>query len=63
MDGLIGYPLKEALNILENKNKIINIIKVTGSNKKFNNLNRPYVIREIYSDNTITLYISYYHPS
>ncbi len=60
MDGLIGYPLKEALNILENKNKIINIIKVTGSNKKFNNLNRPYVIRENYCDNTITLYISYY---
>jgi hypothetical protein len=61
MDSLIGYPLKEALNILENKNKIINIIKITGSNKKFNNnLNRPYVIREIYSDNTITLYISYY---
>jgi hypothetical protein len=60
VDGLIGYPLKEALNILENKNKIINIIKVTGSNKKFNNLNRPYVIRENYCDNTITLYISYY---
>ena len=54
VDGLIGYPLKEALN------KIINIIKVTGSNKKFNNLNRPYVIRENYCDNTITLYISYY---
>jgi len=51
VDGLIGYPLKEALNILENKNKIINIIKVTGSNKKFNNLNRPYVIRENYCDN------------
>ena len=60
MDSLIGYPLKEALNILENKNKIINIIKITGSNKKFNDLDRPYVIREDYSDNAITLYISYY---
>jgi len=60
MDGLIGYPLKDALNILENKNKIINIIKITGSNKKFNDLDRPYVIREDYSDNAITLYISYY---
>jgi len=29
VDGLIGYPLKEALNILENKNKIINIAEPT----------------------------------
>lgn len=60
MDSLIGYPLIEALNALKNKNKIINIIKITGSNKKFNDLNRPYVIREDYTDNAITLYVSYY---
>lgn len=60
MDSLIGYPLIEALNSLKNKNKIINIIKITGSNKKFNDLNRPYVIREDYTENAITLYVSYY---
>lgn len=60
MDSLIGYPLKEALNQLENKNKIINIVKVTGTNKKFNYLDRPFVVRENYCDNVVTLYISYF---
>lgn len=60
MDSLIGYPLKEALSILENKNRIINIIKVIGSNKKFNNLDKPYVIRENYCDSVVTLYVSYF---
>ncbi len=60
MDSLIGYPLKEALNQLKNENKIINIVKITGSNKKFNNLDRPYVIRDNYYDNTVVLYISYF---
>lgn len=60
MGSLIGYPLREALSILEAKNNIINIKKIIGSNKKFNNLDRPYVIRECHHDSTITLYISYY---
>lgn len=60
MDSIIGYPLQEALNQLENENKIINIVKVTGTNKKFNDLFKPYVIRENNSGNVITLYISYY---
>jgi len=60
LDSLIGYPLKEALNSLECSNLIINIVKVRGSNKRFNNLERPYVIRENYSNDTVTLYVSYY---
>ncbi|NLJ57373.1 MAG: hypothetical protein GX339_00835 [Tissierellia bacterium] len=60
MDSLIGYPLKEALKQLESKNKIINIKKVVGSNRRFNNLIKPYVIRECYGNDSITLYISYY---
>lgn len=61
MDSLIGYPLKDALRIIEeNNNKIINIIKVTGTNKKFNNLNKPYVIRNYDLENYVTLYVSYY---
>ena len=60
MDSLIGYPLKEAINNLVCSNLIINIVKVRGSNKRFNNLERPYVIRENYSNDTVTLYVSYY---
>lgn len=56
---LIGYPLKEALSELEKENKIINIVKVIGSNKKFNNLDKPYVIRAT-CDNMVILYVSYY---
>lgn len=60
MNKLIGYPLKEALQELEKLNVIINIVKITGSNKRFNNLEKPYVIRENYLDSTVTLYISYF---
>ncbi len=60
MDSLIGYPLKEALQKLESLNVIINIVKVRGSNKRFNNLEKPYVIKENYSDDTVTLYVSYF---
>ncbi len=60
MDSLIGYPLKEALNKLEKSNVIIKIVKITGSNKRFNNLKKPYVIREDYLDNVVTLHISYF---
>lgn len=61
MDNLIGYSLKDALKIIEeNNSKIINIKKVTGTNKKFNNLDKPYVIRKHDSDDSVTLYVSYY---
>ncbi len=60
MDDLIGYPLKDALKIIEKNNKIINIVKITGTNKKFNNLDKPYVIRTNSHDNCVTLYVSYY---
>jgi len=60
LDSLTGYPLKEALGELESSNLIVNIVKVTGSNNRFNNLEKPYVIRDIYSDGTVTLYISYF---
>ena len=61
MDDLIGYPLKDALKIIEeDNNKIINIVKVTGSNKKFNNLDKPYVIRKYNYGKYVTLYVSYY---
>lgn len=62
MDNLVGYPLKDALKIIEenNNNQIVNIIKVTGTNKKFNNLNKPYVIREFSNGIYISLFVSYY---
>lgn len=61
MDNLIGYPLKDALKIIEeNKISIINIKKVIGTNKKFNDLEKPYVIREDNNKKNITLFVSYY---
>lgn len=61
MDDLTGYPLKDALKILnENNYKIINIKKVSGTNKKFNNLNKPYVIRQQVLDDSVTIYVTYY---
>lgn len=64
MDNLIGYPLKEALIIIEEaknaKIKIINIKKVLGTNNKFNELHNPYVIRTNEDDNYITLFVAYY---
>lgn len=60
MDDLIGYPLKDALNILEKTNKIISIKKITGTNKRFNDLDKPYVIRRHNDDKYVTLYVTYY---
>lgn len=61
MDNLIGYPLKDALKIIEeNDNNIINIKKIMGTNNKFNDLKNPYVIRGLKNDNYITLFVSYY---
>lgn len=60
MDNFIGYPLKDALNVLEKDEKIICIKKITGNNNKFNNLNKPYVIRQYIIDNYIILFITYY---
>lgn len=61
MDNLTGYPLKDALKFIEEKgNVIINIKKITGTNKKFNNLKTPYVIRVDKKENYVTLFVSYY---
>jgi len=61
MDTLIGYSLMDALKTIEeNNNKIVNIKKIFGTNKKFNDLKKPYVIREYSNDNYVTLYVSYY---
>lgn len=60
METLIGYPLLDALKVLEKYKKIINIKKVTGSNRKFNDLNKPYVIRQHSDDGRVTLYVTYY---
>ncbi len=60
MDNLTGYPLKDAITILEKNYRVINIKKVTGTNKKFNDLNKPYVIRQNVLDGSVTIYISYY---
>ena len=61
MDNLIGYPLKDALKIIEkNENNIISIKKILGTNNKFNELKKPYVIRGSKNDNYITLFVSYY---
>ncbi|MFA9422934.1 MAG: hypothetical protein ACERLG_05120 [Sedimentibacter sp.] len=59
MDNLIGYPLIDALKKIDN-NKIVNIVKLIGTNKNFNDLKRPYVIRKYDNDKYITLYVSYY---
>jgi len=63
MDNLIGYPLKEALKIIEETQtikKIINIKKVMGTNNKFNQLYKPYVIRADVEKDYITLFVTYY---
>jgi len=59
MDNFIGYPLKDALKLIE-ENNIVNIKKIMGTNNKFNDLKKPYVIRGFKSDNYITLFVSYY---
>jgi len=59
MDNLIGYPLKDALKLIE-ENNIVNIKKIMGTNNKFNDLKNPYVIRGFKNDNYITLFVSYY---
>nr|WP_312576141.1 hypothetical protein [Sedimentibacter sp.] len=67
MDNLIGYPLRDALRIIEetkktreDKNNIVKIKKIMGTNSKFNDLKSPYVIRYLKQDNYITLCVSYY---
>ncbi|HHZ01022.1 MAG TPA: hypothetical protein PLV23_10310 [Sedimentibacter sp.] len=60
MDSLIGYPLEEALNKLEKSRLIVKIVKVKGFNKRFGELEKPYVIRENYNKDTVTLYITYF---
>jgi len=61
MDSLIGYSLRDALKIIEdNENNIVNIKKIMGTNRKFNDLKKPYVIRGLKNDNYITLFVSYY---
>lgn len=61
MDNLTGYPLKDALKIIENNNyTVVNIKKIIGTNKKFNDLHRPYVIRQHIIESSVTLYVSYY---
>lgn len=61
MDSLVGFPLCEALSLLQEKyRKIIKIVKITGNNKKFNNLYNPYVIKCDLDCDYITLFITYY---
>ncbi|HBB28727.1 MAG TPA: hypothetical protein DC000_05685 [Clostridiales bacterium] len=61
MDSLAGYPLCEALSLLQEKyHKIIRVVKITGNNSKFNKLNNPYVIKEDLNGEYITLFVTYY---
>ncbi|GEM_PF-341174 len=71
MDSLAGYPLCEALSLLQEKyhkinnniitkNNIIRVVKITGNNSKFNKLNNPYVIKEDLNGEYITLFVTYY---
>lgn len=61
MESLVGFPLSEALSLLQEKyHKIIKIVKITGNNSKFNKLNNPFVIREDFNDDYITLFVTYY---
>ncbi|QSX06555.1 hypothetical protein JYG23_03610 [Sedimentibacter sp. zth1] len=61
MDNLTGSPLSETLKFLQEKsNKIIKIVKLKGTNSKFNNLSNPYVIKNLESSDYITLYVTYY---
>lgn len=70
MDSLVGFPLCEALSLLQEKyhkinnikakNNIIRLVKITGNNSKFNKLNNPYVIKEELNGDYITLFVTYY---
>lgn len=71
MDSLAGYPLCEALSLLQEKyhkinnniitkNNIIRVVKIAGNNSKFNKLNNPYVIKENLNGEYITLFVTYY---
>ncbi len=61
MDDLTGYPLRDALKIIEEDNhSIINIVKIEGTNKKFNNLTKAHVVRKHSGRDYVTLYVSYF---
>ena len=61
MESLVGFPLCEALSLLQEKySKIIKIVKISGNNSKFNKLYNPYVIKNDLSGDYITLLITYY---
>lgn len=61
MDSLVGFPLCEALSLIQEKyHKIIKVIKITGNNSKFNKINNPYVIKEELNGDYITLFVTYY---
>ncbi len=61
MDDLTGYPLRDALKIIEENNSvIINIVKIQGTNRKFNNLTNAHVVREHRDGYYVTLYVSYF---
>lgn len=58
---IVGKSLRDAIAAIESdEDKIINIIKLKGTNKRFNNLCNPYVIKSEIKGDYIKLYVSYY---
>ncbi len=60
-ESLSGFPLSEALSLIQERyHKIIKIVKLIGTNSKFNKLNNPYVVKDELNGDYITLFITYY---
>lgn len=60
MIDFVGYPLKTALEEINNEHKVVYIKKIYGTNKKFNKLSNPYIIRQDIVDNDVVFFVCYY---
>lgn len=62
MTEIIGKKLQDAIELIFHKDEkiIIQIVKLLGRNKRFNNLNNPYVIKFEKNENYIKLFVTYY---
>lgn len=63
MTEIIGKSLFDAIEMIldsNDKDKIIEVEKLLGTNKRFNDLENPYVIKVKKNENYIKLFVTYY---
>lgn len=63
MTEIIGKSLFDAIEMIldsNDKDKIIEVEKLLGTNKRFKDLENPYVIKVKKNENYIKLFVTYY---